>query len=63
VGFEHAFTNRLSLKLEYLHFDLGKVNYGVPRVDFAAAFVTPWAASAEVSGDIVRAGINYKFTP
>lgn len=61
AGFEHAFTNRLSLKLEYLHFDLGKADYSVPRVD---GFVTPpWTASAKVSGDIARAGINYKFTP
>jgi outer membrane immunogenic protein len=61
AGFEHAFTNRLSLKLEYLHFDLGTADYGVPRVDLAAA--APWTATAKVSGDIVRAGINYKFTP
>jgi outer membrane immunogenic protein len=61
AGFEHAFTNRLSLKLEYLHFDLGEANYGVPRVDQAIA--APWTASAKVSGDIVRAGINYKFFP
>jgi opacity protein-like surface antigen len=51
----------LSLKLEYLHFDLGTADYGVPRVDLAAA--APWTATAKVSGDIVRAGINYKFTP
>lgn len=61
AGFEHAFTNRLSLKLEYLHFDLGQADYGVPRVDQAIA--APWTASAKVSGDIVRAGMNYKFTP
>ena len=61
AGFEHAFTNRLSLKLEYLHFDLGEADYSVPRVDGAAR--APWTASAKVSGDIVRAGINYKFTP
>lgn len=61
AGFEHAFTNRLSLKLEYLHFDLGEADYSVPRVDGAAR--APWTASAKVSGDIVRAGFNYKFTP
>ena len=61
AGFEHAFTNRLSLKLEYLHFDLGTADYGVPRVDLQAA--GPWTASAKVSGDIVRAGFNYRFTP
>ena len=61
AGFEHAFTNRLSLKLEYLHFDLGRADYSVPRID--GPIVTPWTASAKVSGDIVRAGFNYKFTP
>jgi len=61
AGFEHAFNNRLSLKLEYLHFDLGRSDYSVPRID--GPIVTPWAASAKVSGDIVRAGFNYRFTP
>jgi outer membrane immunogenic protein len=61
AGFEHAFTGRLSLKLEYLHFDLGTADYGVPRVDLRVA--SPWTASAKVNGDIVRAGINFKFTP
>jgi outer membrane immunogenic protein len=62
AGYEYGFNDRLSLKLEYLHFDLGKVQYIVPRVDANAACCTPWTASANVTGDIVRLGVNYKFT-
>jgi outer membrane immunogenic protein len=62
VGYEYAFNDRLSAKLEYLHFDLGTLHYSVPRVDASAACCTPWAASANVTGDIVRLGVNYKFT-
>jgi outer membrane immunogenic protein len=61
AGYEYAFSDRVSLKLEYLHFDLGGVHYNAPRVA-AAGTAAPWTASANVSGDIVRAGINYKFT-
>jgi outer membrane immunogenic protein len=62
AGYEYGFNDRLSLKLEYLHFDLGKVHYSIPRVDQYAACCMPWTASANVAGDIVRLGINYKFT-
>jgi outer membrane immunogenic protein len=62
AGYEYAFNDRLSAKLEYLHFDLGTVQYSVPRVDVHAACCTPWTASANVRGDIVRLGVNYKFT-
>lgn len=60
AGYAYAFNDRLSLKLEYLHFDLGTVHYSVPRV--APGISAPWAASANVTGDIVRLGVNYKFT-
>jgi outer membrane immunogenic protein len=62
VGYEYAFNDRLSVKLEYLHFDLGTVHYSVPRVAPTVTCCTPWAASADVTGDIVRLGVNYKFT-
>jgi outer membrane immunogenic protein len=62
AGYEHRFNDRLSLKLEYLHFDLGTVHYGVPRVAPTVTCCTPWTASANVTGDIVRLGVNYKFT-
>jgi outer membrane immunogenic protein len=62
AGYEYAFSDRVSLKLEYLHFDFGDTRYNVPRVDGVIG-ETPWTSSAKVSGDIVRAGINYKFVP
>ena len=64
AGVEHAFTNRWSSKLEYLHFDLGSVDYLVTQVSGGTNNLPPvWTASAKVSGDLVRAGINYRFWP
>jgi outer membrane immunogenic protein len=62
AGYAYAFNDRLSLKLEYLHFDLGEGHYGVPRVAPNTSCCTPWTASAKVTGDIVRLGVNLKFT-
>jgi outer membrane immunogenic protein len=60
-GFEHAFTDRLSAKLEYLHFDLGSASYNVNLVSGdSSGMPTTWPASAKVSGDIFRVGVNYK---
>jgi outer membrane immunogenic protein len=57
AGVEYAMGHWL-LRAEYLHYDLGDLNYTVydPRTPFAAV-----AASSKVSGDIVRGGISYKF--
>jgi outer membrane immunogenic protein len=62
AGYEYAFNDRLSVKLEYLHFDLGTVHYGVPRVSGSLTCCTPWTGAANVTGDLVRLGVNYKFT-
>ena len=60
-GIEHAFSNRLSAKFEYLHFDLGTANYNVNLVSGdSGGMPTTWPASAKVSGDIFRVGVNYK---
>jgi outer membrane immunogenic protein len=64
AGFEYAFAERLSAKLEYLHFDLGTANYLVNLVSGpGTVLLSTWNASAKVSGDIVRVGLNYRFTP
>ena len=63
VGLEHAFTNRLSVRLEYLHFDLGDVSYnvnGINTVGGGNGLPLLWPANARFDGDIVRFGINYK---
>lgn len=63
AGFEYAFSRAISGKLEYLHFDLGSISYPVTLTSGINAVPTPWNASARVSGDIIRAGLNIKLTP
>jgi outer membrane immunogenic protein len=56
-GIEYAFFHTWSLKLEYLHVDLGTHTYAesvLPGFVFATRNVN-------LTNDIVRAGINYKF--
>lgn len=60
AGYEYAFSRTISGKLEYLHFDLGRVNYQVNLVSGALNVPLPWNARAKVSGDIIRAGINFR---
>ena len=53
-GIEHAFTDRISAKLEYLHFDLGSEPFNVTS---PAGTLT---ASSRMEGDLIRAGLNLK---
>ncbi|MBR0994602.1 porin family protein [Bradyrhizobium japonicum] len=63
IGGEKRFTQNLSLKVEYLHVDLGSSNYpavgslpaGAP---FAPSFLN---ARSTTTIDLVRAGLNYNF--
>ena len=69
AGFEWAFTNSLSVKLEYLYYDLGAVR--VNNSNIGALYYTTilgglaidnaTAASTQYNGHIVRAGLNYRF--
>ena len=61
-GAEYAFTDRVSLKAEYLHYDLGKVSYAL-SADAGAAALIPASGrvSAKISGDIARIGVNFRF--
>jgi outer membrane immunogenic protein len=62
AGMEYAITNNWSAKVEYLYYDLGKTNYASPLVAGAGAGAGVFATSkAENRGNIVRAGINYRF--
>jgi outer membrane immunogenic protein len=59
AGLEYAFTNNWTMKAEYLYYDLGKQNYlGSPL-----AANPPFSLNYSVknTGNIVRAGLNYKF--
>ena len=62
AGAEYAITNNLTAKLEYLYYDLGSSNLVMGAANAAAVAVasTP-AFRAENRGNIIRAGLNYKF--
>ncbi len=61
AGLEYAFTNNLSAKVEYLYYDLGKTNYTSPQVAGAVVPGVFGTTRAENRGQLVRAGINYRF--
>jgi outer membrane immunogenic protein len=65
AGLEYALTNNLSLKAEYLYYDLGKtsaVALGNAAVRGTAALNgIDYATRSQNNGSIVRAGINYRF--
>jgi outer membrane immunogenic protein len=62
AGMEYGITSNWSAKVEYLYYDLGKTNYTSPLVAGAGAGAGVFATSkAENRGNIVRAGINYRF--
>jgi outer membrane immunogenic protein len=56
-GLEYA-MDHWSVELTYLHYDLGRLNYNMTDPTAPGAFI---AASTKFSGDIVRAGANYRF--
>jgi outer membrane immunogenic protein len=66
-GLEWLFAPNWSLKVEYLYYDLGRVTFAAaPFQQFALngtllETVTAVQASTRVSGNIVRAGLNYHF--
>jgi len=66
-GVEWAFAQNWSAKLEYLHYDLGDGSFtwaalGTPASTFFSGVVYQTeVTSAQVRGNIVRAGLNYKF--
>lgn len=61
AGLEYAITNNWSAKVEYLYYDLGKTNYTSPQVAGVAIPGVFGTTKAENRGNLVRAGINYRF--
>jgi len=57
AGLEYA-VGHWSFDVEYLHYDLGNLNYTMVDPRFPAALI---GASTKFEGDIVRGGINYRF--
>lgn len=60
-GVEYAVTENISVKGEYLYYDLGDTKLNVNRTAAAPVGQTGYRSKFENDGHIVRAGINYKF--
>lgn len=63
AGLEWALTNRWTVKAEYLHVDFGKLTAAgtITNVSVGAAYSQGISTTADLSGDIVRLGVNYRF--
>jgi outer membrane immunogenic protein len=66
-GMEYALMGSWSVKAEYLHYDLGNMTYATTPLASTGPLgplttLNP-ASTAHFAGDVVRAGINYKFGP
>jgi outer membrane immunogenic protein len=61
AGLEYAIDRNWSAKIEYLYYDLGKSDYTSPQITGAALPGVFGTTRAENKGNLVRAGINYRF--
>ena len=63
-GVEWMFSRNLSLKAEYLFYDLGSVNYGAGTLTTSIATVPDLVIAntrVHYDGQIARLGLNYHF--
>jgi outer membrane immunogenic protein len=61
-GYEYAFTNNLTGKIEYLYYNLGTVNYAVAAANaFTAGEGLFINASQKFDGNVLRLGLNWKY--
>jgi outer membrane immunogenic protein len=70
-GAEWLITRNWTAKLEYLHYDLGSASYGSTMSNLSTVgapvpigtllYTNAATSSTSFKGDIVRAGLNYKF--
>lgn len=58
-GFEHAFTNRISTRIEYAHIDLGSQDTGLTAAGGPPFVITD---KVDVRMDTIRLGVNVKLT-
>jgi outer membrane immunogenic protein len=62
-GVEYALTNHWTVRAEYLHYDLGDASRTQPQLSGGVPTGTGFGVhySFDTSGEIVRAGFNFKF--
>lgn len=56
AGLEYAIAPNWTAKVEYVHYDLGKANFGVDIIPGITI-----GGRADMSDDVVKVGVNYKF--
>lgn len=62
AGAEYAFTNNITMKAEYLYYDLGRTTVtATPTVGGGAPAGTSASGRFDNKGHIARVGLNYKF--
>jgi outer membrane immunogenic protein len=59
AGVEYAFTNNITLKAEYLYYDLGSQDVLVNAIPGVG--LNSYTSRFETNGHIARVGLNYKF--
>jgi outer membrane immunogenic protein len=59
AGAEYALTNKVSIKAEYLHYDIGSIDFNMTDPNFPG---NEFTSKTNFDGDIVRIGVNYSFT-
>jgi outer membrane immunogenic protein len=60
AGVQYAAWGNWAIGAEYLHYDLGNINLTAVDTRFAAPSPTLFG-KAEISGDIVRGTLTYRF--
>ena len=60
LGFEHAFTDRISTRIEYAHIDLGNENQNLTIAGGGGGLSIP--DKVDVRLDTIRLGVNIKLT-
>jgi outer membrane immunogenic protein len=58
MGAEYAFAQPWTVKLEYLYYSVGSATYNEPS---SSVPTTGMQATAHFSGNLIRAGVNYRF--
>jgi outer membrane immunogenic protein len=62
-GLEAMFARDWSFKLEYLYVDLGSVSGATTAITIPPTFGITAAWDSKITDNILRAGINYRFSP
>lgn len=60
-GVEYAVTDNITIKGEYLYYDLGTTTLDVRRTAVAPAGQAGYKSKFDTDGHIARVGLNYKF--